>query len=110
MKDQENLRVLSSSRGGSTEEGMGVSGDPAEFVLTCSLHSKDLERLRPLLDGVGCRYSIARLLKNVPDEVQPLFRFELFFDGIYQEIGFLQGLDDMCGPAAYRRENPIPSA
>lgn len=103
MRDQENLRTLSSSGDGPTAEGINGSGDPAEFLLTCRLCAKNLERIRSLLDGVGCRYSVARLLKSVPDEVQPLFRFELFFDGVYQGIGFLQELDDMCEPAAYRR-------
>lgn len=75
MRDQENLRTLSSSGDGPTAEGINGSGDPAEFLLTCRLCAKNLERIRPLLDGVGCRYSVARLLKSVPDEVQPLFRF-----------------------------------
>lgn len=103
MRDQENLRTLSSSGDGPTAEGINGSGDPAEFLLTCRLCAKNLERIRPLLDGVGCRYSVARLLKSVPDEVQPLFRFELFFDGAYQGIGFLQKLDDTCEPDTYRR-------
>ena len=77
--------------------------EPSEYRLTCDLRRKDLEWLRPLLDGAGFSYSISRSLKNVPNEVQPLFRFELFFDGTYQGVGFLQGLDDMCEPAAYRR-------
>lgn len=77
--------------------------DPSEYRLTCDLRRKDLEWLRPLLDGAGFSYSISRSLKNVPNEVQPLFRFELFFDGTYQGVGFLQGLDDMCEPVAYRR-------
>lgn len=103
MRDQENLRALSSSGDGPTAEGINGSGDPAEFLLTCRLCAKNLDRIRPFLDGGGCRYSVARLLKNVPDEVQPLFRFELFFDGAYQGIGFLQELDDMCEPDTYRR-------
>ena len=63
--------------------------EPSEYRLTCDLRRKDLEWLRPLLDGAGFSYSISRSLKNVPNEVQPLFRFELFFDGTYQGVGFL---------------------
>lgn len=66
MRDQESLRALSSSGDGPTAEGINGSGDPAEFLITCRLCARNLERIRPILDGVGCRYSIARLLKKRP--------------------------------------------
>ena len=75
----------------------------SEYILTCSLGFDDLERVGRLLNGAGYKYSIARLLKDVPDTEQPLFRFELFFDGEYQAVGLLQPLDEICGPAVYRR-------
>lgn len=75
----------------------------AEYTLTCNLCANDLERIRLLLDGVGCRYFVARSLKNVPDAEQPLFRFELFYNGVYQAVGLLQTLDELCEPAVYRR-------
>lgn len=77
--------------------------EPSEYILTCNLSAKDLDRIKPLLDGTGCGYSIARSLKNIPDTEQPLFRFEMFYNGAYQAVGLLQGLDDMCEPAVYRR-------
>ena len=100
MKAQKDLHIHRTQSECTAAE---TNEEPPEYRLTCDLRRKDLEWLRPLLDGAGRSYSISRSLKNVPDEVQPLFRFELFFDGTYQGVGFLQGLDDMCEPAAYRR-------
>lgn len=76
---------------------------PTEYILTCNMDGKDLDRIKTLLDEAGCSYSIARSIKNVPDTEQPLFRFELFYDGTYQAVGLLQELDDICEPAVCRR-------
>lgn len=86
-----------------TTAEVGPGEKPAEYILTCNVCTNDLDQLKILLDGKGYKYSIARSLKNVPDTEQPLFRFELFFNGAYQAVGLLQGLDDLCEPAVYRR-------
>lgn len=78
-------------------------GGSAEYILTCSLNREDLEQAELLLNQAGFPYTVARSLKNVPDEVQPLFRFELFYHGAYQAVGLVQNLSDLCGPAEYRR-------
>ena len=54
----------------SERSGEGLSREPPEYRLTCDLNRKALEWIRPLLEGAGCRYSIARFLRNVPDEVR----------------------------------------
>lgn len=82
---------------------MEASEEQAEYILTCNLCVNDMDRIRLLLDGAGCRYTIARSLKNIPDTVQPLFRFELFYGGVYQAVGLLQNLDEICEPVVYRR-------
>lgn len=76
------------------------SGD---YILTCSLNVEDLAHVKLLLEQAGFPYSVARSLKNVPDEVQPLFRFELFYNGTYQAAGLVQRLSDLCSQAEYRR-------
>lgn len=86
-----------------TQSGTEASEKSGDYILTCNVFANDLDRIRQLLDGAGCKYFVGRSLRNVPDVTQPLFRFELFYDGTYQAAGLIQGLDDLCGPAEIRR-------
>lgn len=83
--------------------GVETGAEQAEYILTCNVCVNDMDRIRLLLDNAGCKYTIARSLKNVSDTEQPLFRFELFYGGVYQAVGLLQNLDEICEPSVCRK-------
>ena len=74
-----------------------------KYVITCELTDEQCLTLKAVLDGMQTEYSVAVLLGNRAVEEQPVFRFELFFNGEYQAVGLLQGLDDIVGPATYHK-------
>lgn len=90
-------------------------GKTSTYFFTCELGEDGFNSVKAFLDKLGCSYTTATSGKNQPYEDEPLFRFELFFDGEYQSVGLLQGLEDACGTASYQKlmqpfkdELPIP--
>lgn len=86
-----------------------------KYVVTCDFDDKNLKRLTQFLDKMGQKYSVGKSLKGTPDEVQPLFRFELFFEGEHHGMGLFQAFDDIFRPPVCRElmkpfkdELPVP--
>ena len=76
---------------------------PDKYVISCSLTYEQRYVLQAVLDKMQCEYSVAILIGDGAEEDHPVFRFELFFNGEYQGVGLLTGLEDICGPATYRK-------
>ena len=86
-----------------------------QYVVTCNFDDESLKKLTQFFDKMGWECSIGKSLRGTPDAVQPLFRFEMFFDGAYQGAGLFQELDNLFEPAVYRKllkpfkdELPVP--
>lgn len=86
-----------------------------QYIVTCDFSDENLKKLTQFLDKMEWKYSVGKSLKGTPDEVQPLFRFELFFDGEYQRAGLFQEFDNLFEPSICRKlmkpfkdELPVP--